>query len=318
MFNSLKRGFARIVFLVVAGYALIHLAEFLPGLFGELGAPLLRGFGLCFVGLGVGDLGLRILQPHVDTAKLVKEVTTENNTAAGLVYLGRCILAMAVLFLMVTQARAAELPANAQTYIPLLVSQAQGYWPEIKERSILASQIEQETCASLKSPKCWSPLAELKTSREQGVGFGQFTRTYYTDGRVRFDVLTEIAARNPRDLKGYSWANWKDPTLQMRALVLYDRQICNGIKNAATRMDQLQFCMSAYNGGIGGLSNDRLSCRAKPDCNPNVWFGNVEVSGLKSKTEIPGYGQSPFKINRTYVSNIFKVRRDKYLHLDVA
>lgn len=318
MFNSLKRGFARILFLVISGYALIHLAEYLPGLFGELGAPLLRGFGLCFVGLGVGDLGLRILQPHVDTAKLVQETLKENNTAAALVYLGRCILAMAVLFLMVTQARAAEMPPNAITYSPLLVSQAKTYWSDMKDLSILASQIEQETCTSLKSKTCWSPLAELKTYREQGVGFGQFTRTFYSDGRIRFDVLTEIVNRNPKDLKGFSWSNWQDPTLQMRAFVLNDKRICNSIKNAQTKMDQYQMCMSAYNGGSAGLSNDRLSCKAKDGCNPNVWFGNVETSGLKSKTTIPGYSQSPFQINRTYVKNIFTVRRDKYLRLDLA
>lgn len=316
MFRSLKRGMYRMLTLLLIGMGFIYFAETDPRLFGELGAPMLRGFGLCFIGLAAGDFALRIMQPHVDTEKLTRLAET-GNIAAGISYLGRCILYAIILFLVVVQAHASEMPPNAIKYSPILIEQAKTYYPEMTEISILAAQVEQETCRSLKSPTCWSPLAQLKTSREQGVGFSQATRTFYASGRIRFDVLQEMVDKYPKELKGYSWNNWQDPVMQARLLVLKDRDTCNRIKNAATKMDQYQLCMSAYNGGSTGLSNDRLSCRAKPGCNPNVWFGNVETAGIKSKVEIPGYGRSANSINRTYVSNIFGPRRPKYLKFDV-
>jgi hypothetical protein len=316
MISAIRRGLFRITLLVAIGVLFIAFAESYPEILGIMGAPLMRGFGLCFIGLAAGDLGLRILQPHVDTQKLATEALANNNIAAGVAYLGRCILAGIVLMLIVTAARAEKMPPNAYTYVPLLQTTRAAYYPEIKDLSILASQIEQETCNSLKSSTCFSPNAQLKTYREQGVGFGQLTRAYNAAGIVRFDVLSDVVNRNPRDLKGYSWANWSDPTLSMRAYVLYLKQTCRSIKNYATLDDKLQMCLSAYNGGLGGINNDILSCKATAGCNPKVWFGNVERTSSKSKTEIPGYGRSAFTINRGYVKAIYFDRRKRYVHLD--
>lgn len=317
MWNSLKRGLSRIGLLVAIGAALILLTETFPLFFGEIGAPLLRGFGICFIGLAAGDFGSRVLQPHIDTMTCYNSAVREKNIAAGLIYVGRVILIGVILFLVVSEAHASAMPPNAVKYAPLLVSEKTKYWNEMKVVSIMGAQIEQETCVSLKSKTCWSPNAELKTSREMGGGFGQLTKAYGANGTVRFDVLQQLLNKYPKDLRGYSWSNFNDPTLSMRAYVLMIRDTTKPIKNAATQTDQFAFALSAFNGGSGGLSNDRLSCRAKVGCNPNVWFGNVELAGLKSKTALPGYGgQSPFSINRGYVSNVIKVRRVRYLTLD--
>ena len=120
----------------------------------------------------------------------------------------------------------------------------------------------------------------------------------------------------PKDLNGLSWSNWSDPKLQLRALVLMMRDNAKNFKQSKSQMDELAFTFAAYNGGVNSVKQDKLACRAKAGCDPTVWFNNVEKTCLKSKTVIPGYGQSPFSINRTYVENILKVRRVRYMSLD--
>lgn len=209
------------------------------------------------------------------------------------------------------------MPERAYQYVPLLLNERDKYWNTMREASFLGAQIEQETCSSLTSKKCWNPEAELKTHREQGVGFSQLTRAFTVAGTIRFDSLTELVNAHPKELKGYSWNNWKDPTMQMRAYIFKVKDTCTAIKGAQTPEDAFRMCLSAYNGGLGGLRQDRLSCRGKTGCNPNVWYGHVEHTSLKSKVIIPGYGkQSPFSINRAYVSNVDTVRRPRYMHLD--
>lgn len=129
--------------------------------------------------------------------------------------------------------------------------------------------------------------------------------------------MGELKAKYPKELGGLSWDNWTDPRLQIRALVLKDRDACRRIRDTATQNDNMLMCMAAYNGGVGGLNNDRTLCRAKPGCNPGLWYGHVEHTSYKSRTVIPGYGKSPMEINREYVYNIDKIRRPRYLRLDL-
>ena len=320
MFEAIKRGLVRDIFLLAIGIISIYLAELIPVLFGELGAPLLRGFGLCFVGLAAGDFSLRVLQPHVNTYECYKDAIENKNIAAGLLYVGRMVIMGIVLFLVATASRAEEMPVNAVKYTPVLESQRTIYWKDMKLVSLLAAQIEQETCNSLTSKTCWSPKAELLTKREQGVGFGQATRAFNPiTKQIRFDTLADVVNKYPKDLKGYNWNNWSDPILSMRFYVLMMRDTTNNIKNTYSQSDQFEMALSAYNGGPVALSNMRLSCRAKVGCSYSKWFNNVENCSTKSKTVIPGYGgQSPYSINRDYVRNIVLERRNKYKHLDLV
>jgi membrane-bound lytic murein transglycosylase MltF len=115
-----------------------------------------------------------------------------------------------------------------------------------------------------------------------------------------------------------SWEKPYDPTLQLRGLVLKDKQGFSLIQGASTDLDRLAMSFAAYNGGSGGLNSDRRACAGTKNCNPGIWFGHVEKTSLKAKTAVHGYGKSFFEINREYVANILVVRRAKYLPMDDA
>lgn len=323
IFQSLMRGFPRIATLFVLGVVFLRSSEVIPLLLGPTLAPLAFGFGLAFLGLAVGDAALRILQPDVDQQKAARIAqdgvgTIGDNIGAGLVYLGRSILAAAVLMLIVTAARAAEPPAAAVALLPVLKAEQVRWWPGHPMPSALGAQVEQETCPSLRHWMCWNPRAQLKTSREQGYGLGQITRTWRADGTVRFDSMAELRGQFPAALAGWSWSaqSLQDPALQLRGLILMDLRNWNALPGIRDDQERLAMALAAYNGGLGGLASDRKVCAGTPGCNPARWWGHVEKTSLKAKTAIPGYGQSFFDVNRGYVRNVMIVRRPRYLSLE--
>jgi hypothetical protein len=201
------------------------------------------------------------------------------------------------------------LPALAAVYLPILVAQTAALWPTMPAPSMLAAQVEQETCVSLKSKGCWNPKTELKTDREYGFGLGQLTIT------PKFNNF-EAAKTWDKSLASWKWEERFDPKMQLGALVAYDRNLYRQINYGKTDTDRLAFMFSAYNGGLGGLVKDRQVCRATAGCNPDVWFGHVENTSFRARTAVKGYGQSFFDINRGYVKNILIVRRPRYEFLD--
>ncbi len=197
------------------------------------------------------------------------------------------------------------IPALAQVYLPVLASVVSSLWPTMPDAPLLAAQVEQETCITLKHSKCWNPRAELKTSREYGFGLGQLTVT------EKFNNF-EAARGWDKSLAGWQWANRFDPAMQLRALVAYDRNLYRQMRFGASDRDRLAFTFSAYNGGMGGLIKDRRMCSAVAGCDPEQWFGHVERNSFRSKTAASGYGKSFFEINREYVRNIMVLRVEKY------
>jgi hypothetical protein len=316
MLRTLKRGLPRIMLMAALGVISLQATIDYPTTLGSIGTPVAMGLGLTLLGMAVGDLALRIIQPDVDSQKAAEEALRDHNTGAGLVYLGRCILMAMVLMLMVTSSRAAEPPAAAVPLLPTLKAEQVKHWPGLEYGSLLGAQVEQETCITLKHRSCWNPRAELKTSREQGVGLGQLTRSFRGNGSTRFDALTEITQSFPKELQGLDWQNRYDPALQLRALVLKDRQTRQMVLGAFNSWEALAMTMAAYNGGSGGLRSDRAACSGTTGCDKRRWFGHVERTSLKAKLAVPGYGKSFFAINREYVTNIMLVRRARYLHLD--
>lgn len=317
IFRSLARGLARIAVLAGVGAALITSSNLVPLLLGPTLAPLAYGFGLCLVGLAAGDAALRVLQPGVDAQSAADRAQSASsgqgvNIGAGLVYLGRSILAAVVLMLIVTAPRAAEPPAAAVPLLPILKAEQRMWWPDHPMPSALGAQIEQETCYSLKHPRCWSPRAELRTARERGVGLGQITRTN------RFDALSELQAQFPVALRAWSWdaPSLYDPAIQMRAMILMDLRNWRGLADVGRTHDRMAMALAAYNGGQGGLASDRRACAGTPGCDPARWWGHVEHTSLKAKAAVPGYGKSFFAINREYPVNILIVRRPRYLVLE--
>lgn len=206
---------------------------------------------------------------------------------------------------------ASAIPDGAKKHVPTLVKNQRQLWPDAPMPDFLAGQIEQETCVSLKSPRCWSPRAELKTKRENGVGFGQFTRAYNKDGSIRFDVIDDLSQSHP-ELYGWGWETRYNALWQLKGLILMDRGIYNRVRGAGSDTDRLSFTLSAYNGGEGGVNQDRRLCANTAGCDPARWKGNVERTSLKARAPHPGYGKSFFQINREYVTNILDVRRQKY------
>lgn len=195
------------------------------------------------------------------------------------------------------------LPERTKTYIPMLEKELKTYWPDMDEPSVLCGLIEQETCYSLKHKYCWSPTATLKNSREEGRGLGQITRAWDSKGNLRFDALAEVRARHMDALAGWSWKNVADATFQIRGLIFEFRDNYVTFTYAKTRTDQFAFADSAYNGGRGGVLQDRALCKAKAGCDPNVWMGNVSEYSKKSR-KATAYQQSFYDINRNHVKQV--------------
>jgi len=197
------------------------------------------------------------------------------------------------------------LPPNAVIYLPVLQAEIRTHWPQAPLPSTLAAQVEQETCYHLKHKKCWNPRAELKTEREYGFGLGQLTVT------KRFDNFAE-AKKLHSTLASWQWEERYDPARQLRTMVLMDKAAWLRLSFVDDEIERLAMTFSAYNGGLGGVLQDRKLCASVAGCNPNLWFGHVADYSFKKKTKTSGYGQSFYDINREYVVNVLTTRRAKY------
>jgi hypothetical protein len=205
-------------------------------------------------------------------------------------------------------------PAIAFVFLPVVLGELISLWPAFAPRSVIGAQIEQETCPSLDSPKCWNPRAELRTSREYGFGLGQVTVT------DRFNTWAETRARYSRELAGWSWEGRFDARYQIRALVLMDRDLAARCAPLMRSGREAIACMaSSYNGGFAGFTRDRSLCGDTAGCDRTRWFGHVERVSYKARMAAPGYSRSFFDVNRDYVRNVVDVRRGRYVGaLDVG
>jgi len=295
------------IVVIVAGRVMARLLD-LPDLAiaGALG-------GICLCGLGPLRIIRRLIFPNLDLMALFTRAYAAD---PGRVWQGVCIVIGAlVLALSGGVSRADNLPPKAHLYLPTLIAEQRAHWPNMPLPSALAAQVEQESCISLKHSRCWDPRAQLKTSREQGVGFPQITRTWRADGSLRFDSLAELRAQYPRQLAGWAWDSETlyDPAYQMRALILMDYRNWQTVQGTATTDDRLRMALAAYNGGLRGLASDRAMCASTAGCDPARWSLHVERTCTKSQTAAPGYRLSWCEINREYPHNIMGPRRTKYI-----
>lgn len=205
-----------------------------------------------------------------------------------------------------------QLPANAYTYLPLLIKVQASVWPDIPGPvGWTAAQVHKESCITAKHSKCWNPRAELKTKREFGFGFGQITIAYREDGTERFNVFKELKRLDPV-LRTWEWDDRYNPEMQLRALLVKNKIGYYAITGATSRIDHLAFSLAGYNGGLSGVLSDRRLCKAARACDHNKWFGNVELHSNKSRKPWQGYGQSAFDINRAYPRAIIFTLRPLY------
>lgn len=176
---------------------------------------------------------------------------------------------------------------------------------------MLAGLIEHESCISLKHSRCWDPTSRLKSPREEGAGFFQLTRAYHADGRLRFDVISELKTKHP-ELRELTWHNvYHRPDLQMRAGLLKLKGLFSNFSKVTDTENALAFTDAAFNGGEGGVNNERRACQISSSCNPKIWFDNVERFCLKSKAALYG-NRNACDINRHHVRDVFR-RTPKYL-----
>lgn len=82
-------------------------------------------------------------------------------------------------------------------------------------------------------------------------------------------------------------------------------------KYACNSTEAYLFAAAAYNGGVGGLDNERRACKLSPSCDPTKWTDNVERFCLKSKVALYG-NRSACDINRAYPKDVVFIRSPKY------
>lgn len=241
----------------------------------------------------------------------------ESPLGAGIAFAGLCLLT-GLLFIAVSgRAQAAEPPPKALPYLPLLHDEITSRWSDHPAPAVLGALVEQETCPSLTSRQCWNPRAELKTSREYGFGLGQHTVAYRADGAERFNAWRDLRTAHADDLGNWSWQTRYDARQQLRAVVLQNRDCYRRLDPLVGNAENtLAMCDAGYNGGVGGVLAERRLCAASAGCDPDRWFGNVELHSSKSRQKWRGYGASAFEINRTHVKNVMVTRRSRYLSLD--
>lgn len=272
---------------------------------------------MAFVAIGLSHWVRRAYfdYPEADLRTLFAKAR-EEPTGAGLALVAVAIFLFAVLSLFGGQVRAQDVrtyvPAQARLYLPVLAAEQRAHWPAHPSPELLAALVEHESCISLKHSRCWNPKSRLMSPREEGAGFGQITRAYRANGSLRFDALQEMRDRHPA-LREWSWQNvYSRPELQLRALVLMSRDNFKAIARlVAEPQAALAFADAAYNGGLGGVQNERRACGMKAGCDPQRWFGHVEHVCLKSRAALYG-GRSACDINRHHVKDVLLVRAPKY------
>jgi len=229
-------------------------------------------------------------------------------------------LLLAVFLGVARSSKAEQVPANAVQYLPMLKEQMAEYWPQFKRVDYMAGQIEQESCISLKHPRCWNPKSELRIKykdsevlRENGVNFGQTTIARNPDGTIKFDMMKELGKRDEM-LSHWTFEDRFNPKMGIRAILVLNKSNYNAIKWPVADEDQKDAFMYAYYNGGSSYTNVKL-CRLKKGCDHTRWFGNAALTSAKSHQAAHGYGQSFYDINSSYPLHVMCERPFKYQRL---
>lgn len=274
----------------------------------------LVGMSTGLVAVAMSHLVRKGLFDYLDMGEIMRKAVQES-TGAGLVFLGLCLVIVGLLGVFGGKAHAQDvrtvIPARAAQYLPVLKAEQVRFWPSHPAPEQLGALIEHESCLSLTHSRCWSPTSRLKSAREEGAGFGQITRAYRKDGGLRFDALAEMRDAHPA-LGGWSWDNvYIRPDYQLRAVVLKSHDNFKALRMVADPIERLNFADAGYNGGMGGVQNERRACGLIAGCDPQRWFNHVERHCLKSRSAL--YGQrSACDINRHHVRDVVLNRSEKY------
>jgi hypothetical protein len=185
-------------------------------------------------------------------------------------------------------------------------------------KSVMGATIDQETCYGGKNDKkCWNPRTVLDitsgTKHEYGFGLGQ-TTIVKKNGTATMDVWSDQRNEHGEELAGWTWENRFDPKYQIRSFI-FMQKACETkmIRLVQDEYNRRAMCDAAYNGGLGSVLSDRRLCASRSGCDPQIWFGHVEINSSKSKTPWKNYGnRSPYEINRGHVTSTMIKRRPPY------
>lgn len=204
------------------------------------------------------------------------------------------------------------IPAQAPSVLKVVHDEQVKLFPDLPKPWYLGGLIEQESCISLTHSKCFNAKSRLKSSREEGAGLGQTTRAFNPDGSIRFDSLSAMVKLHNAELKELSWSNiYTRPDLQARSLILMTQDNYKQLYVISDLDERVNMTDAAYNGGLVGVRKQRIQCGLKANCNPQIWFNNVEKICVKSLK--PLYvGKNACDINTEHVYNIRYRRMDKY------
>lgn len=196
-----------------------------------------------------------------------------------------------------------KLPGDAAQYLPVLKGEIDTFWPAHPLREHAAGTVEQESL--------WKQNAQLRTSREWGCGFGQFTVAYDKNGKVRFDALTETK-RLHSSLKDWNWQDCSNARYQLRGMLL---KMKSGYRTCEVQMANTREALACeaakYNGGAGSVSKRIRLCQMDAKCNPEYWYDNLNTKCAQSNVAVAGYGESFCMINSKYPGRV-ELRMVKY------
>lgn len=251
--------------------------------------------------------------PEADMQGLFRKAG-EHPIGAGLALVALSLVISALLGLFGRSAHAQTQPhPRALALAPVLAAEIERHWSDVPRREYVPALISHESCITYRHSRCWAPTSRLLTHREEGAGLGQLTRAWRPDGTVRFDALQEMRDRHPA-LRELDWATiYKRPDLQIRTLVLMSRDNWRALRVVPEPMERLAMADAAYNGGLGGLQRERRACHVAADCDPDIWWGNVERTCLKSRAPLYG-NRSACDINRHHVVDVW-ARMPRYAGL---
>lgn len=204
----------------------------------------------------------------------------------------------------VGQDRTTYIHPRAEALMPLVVRETVMHAPSLTYPWIIPAIFDHESCISYKHSKCWTTEAELKNNREQGVGLGQLTRAWDSEGKLRFDNLEGLKTKYGH-LHELNWATIKKrPDLQIRATVTLFNEGYLKLKDVGDGAERTRMAASVYNGGYRDLMRARQNCKLVKECNVDKWYGHVELMSIKSKKPDRRYGGlSMYDINTRYVKD---------------
>ena len=194
----------------------------------------------------------------------------------------------------------AKLPGQAKQYLPVLIYELDRGWHD-------SDTITRERLAGIPNQESnWKVNAHLRTDREHGCGLGQATIAYNKDGSVRFDTIAELKKLDS-SLSTWDWKDCTNAQFQLRGMVLKthsDSRQCYAIM--LDSKEAIACTAAKYNGGAGSIIKRTRLCNSDPNCNPRVWFDNLETKCAQSRVKAAGYGESFCEINSKYPSRVFE------------